>query len=71
MIDYTSLHHTEHELEFLKQLSLNGFKARHNPIMALRGYLEASKKRVKWGKIDKANVLRYANIKLDDLLRGK
>jgi hypothetical protein len=72
MTDYTSAHTTEHELEFIKEIALNGYKKTKNrPILALTGYIEAAKKRTKWGRIDKSNVLRYANIKLEDLLRGK
>ena len=65
----TKAHTTENEMEHIKGLSLNGFKKdsdNYNPREALANYIRASAKRVRWGNIDKANVLRYAK----DLLAG-
>lgn len=50
---------TLHEKAFVARIGKNE--------KALRGYLEAAKKRTDWGQINKANVVNYATILLESL----
>lgn len=52
-------HGTSHEKAFVARIGKNE--------KALRGYLEAAKKRTDWGKINKTSVLTYATILLESL----
>lgn len=63
-------HTTEQELDFIRELSRNGFiqrERKYDPKAALLGYMTGCQARTSWVGIDKENVLNYARVMLGSL----